>query len=127
LACLAIPDTIKRERISDIIKEQVLGFYSDDENSRQMPGQKDCVSIAGVKHQKRLLLFKLTELYTQFKEKHGKVIGFSKFCVLRPKWCILVGASGTHTVCTCLTHENAKLLASETSYDYKVRIYLISF
>ena len=124
---LAIPDTIKRERISDIIKEQVLGFYSDDENSRQMPGQKDCVSIAGVKHQKRLLLFKLTELYTQFKEKHGKVIGFSKFCVLRPKWCILVGASGTHTVCTCLTHENAKLLASETSYDYKVRIYLISF
>ena len=26
----------------------------------------------------------------------------------------------THTVCTCLQHENAKLLASETDYDYKV-------
>ena len=124
---LATPASIKRERISDIIKDQVIGFYLDDENSRQMPGQKDCVSVAGVKHQKRLLLFKLAELYTHFKEKHGKIIGFSKFCTLRPKWCILVGASGTHTVCTCLTHENAKLLASETSYDYKVTIYLISF
>ena len=32
------------------------------------------------------------ELYTAFKEKHPNVnIGFSKFCTLRSKWCVLAG------------------------------------
>ena len=93
----------------------------DDEYSCQMPGQKDCVTVNKIKHQKRLLLFKLEEMYKFFKEKHNDMkISFSKFCKLRPKWCILVGAKGTHTVCICLQHEIAKLLLSETDYDYKV-------
>ena len=28
---------------------------------------------------------------------------------MRPKWCILLGASGTHSVCVCTYHQNAKL------------------
>ena len=39
----------------------------------------------------------LQELYTAFKEKHPNVnIGFSKFCALRPKWCVLADSSGAH-------------------------------
>ena len=38
-------------------------------------------------------LCNLQELYTAFKEKHPNVnIGFSKFCHLRPKWCVLDGS-----------------------------------
>ena len=37
-------------------------------------------------------------------------ISYSKFSSLRPKWCILPGASGTHSVCVCMYHQNTKLL-----------------
>jgi len=40
-------------------------------------------------------------------------IGFSKFADLRPKHCILAGASGTHSVCVCTIHQNVKLLMME--------------
>ena len=96
-------------------------IYEDDEYSRQLPGQKDCITVDGVKVSKRLMLVKIEELYRTFKQKHQDLkIGLSKFCSMRPKWCILVGSKGTHSVCTCIQHENAKLLASETDFDYKV-------
>ena len=44
----------------------------------------------------------LQELYTAFKEKHPNVnIGFSKFCAMRPKWCVLAGSKMTQSVCLC--------------------------
>ena len=47
-------------------------------------------------------LCNLQEFYTAFKEKHRNVnIGFSKFCALRPKWCVLAGSKMTHFVCVC--------------------------
>ena len=50
-------------------------------------------------------------LYALFKEKYPThYIGFSKFCQLRPKNCILAGGSGTHTVCVCTIHQNVKLM-----------------
>ena len=61
-----------------------------------MPGKKDFVSIGRNKHmQKRLILCNnLKELFAQFKQQHpDTVVGFSKFCSLRPKWCTLVGPS----------------------------------
>ena len=36
-------------------------------------------------------------------------IGFSKFCSLRPKLCVIHGSSGTHSVCLCTHHQNTKL------------------
>ena len=55
--------------------------------------------------QKRLMLGNLKELYQEFKEKHPTdKIGFSKFADLRPKHCILAGASATHSYCLCLYH-----------------------
>ena len=79
-----------------------------------MPGKNDYVSIGRKQHmQKRLILCNLKELYVSFKTKYPQeVIEFSKFCSLRPKWCITVGASGTHSVCVCTLHQNAILLTN---------------
>ena len=123
---LAVPSVFKRQRIDPETLVAVQAAYEDDQNSRLMPGAKDCISVNGIKHQKRLLLLELKELYRFFKEEHpSKKIGFSKFCTLRPKWCILTGSSGTHNVCTCKQHENVKLLCAVMDADYKVNVYLL--
>ena len=80
-----------------------------------MPGKKDFVSVKiegkRVHIQKRLVLNNLREVYREFKQKFpGRKIGFSKFAELRPKHCILAGASGTHAVCVCTIHQNVKLM-----------------
>ena len=50
-------------------------------------------------------------LYISYKEAHSEYpVSFSKFAQLRPKHCILAGASGTHTVCVCTIHQNVKLM-----------------
>ena len=93
-------------------KEAVIKFYEDDQFSRLLPGKKDRVSIGKKEYQqKRLILLTLKELFQQFKIQHPDIkIGFSKFCTLRPKWCVVAGSAGTHAVCVCLIHENPKLL-----------------
>uniref|UniRef100_A0A0K2UHS7 Putative LOC101240231 [Hydra vulgaris] n=1 Tax=Lepeophtheirus salmonis TaxID=72036 RepID=A0A0K2UHS7_LEPSM len=52
-----------------------------------------------VYEQKGVILYNLKELYAQFYTKHPHIsIAFSKFCSL----CILVGSSGSHSVCVCV-------------------------
>ncbi len=80
-----------------------------------MPGKKDFVSVKQCEErvhvQKRLVLSNLKEAYQLFKEKYlNEKIGFSKFAELRPKHCVLAGASGTHSVCVCIIHQNVKLM-----------------
>ena len=109
---LAIPEAKRGRPLSKEVEDSVKLFYEDDEYSCQMPGARDCVSIArNVHKQKRLLLCNLRELHQAYKEKypHHKV-GFSKFCQLRPKWCVTVSSAGTHSVCVCTIHQNAKLM-----------------
>lgn len=62
-------------------------------------------------NKKGLVLSNLKEVYALFKEHypHNK-IGFSKFAELRPKHCVLVSASGKHSVCVCTIHQNFKLM-----------------
>ncbi|KAJ8017733.1 hypothetical protein HOLleu_44652 [Holothuria leucospilota] len=80
------------------------------------PGIKETVTVRdrngdSVKHQKRLVLSNLKELYAAWNEAHpDKKVGFSTFATLRPKWCVLAGASGTHSVCVCKYHQNPKLM-----------------
>ena len=63
-------------------------------------------------------LCNLQELYTAFKEKHPNVnIGFSKFCALRPKWCVLAGSKMTQSVCVCSAHQNVVLLVDAMHWD----------
>lgn len=112
-----LPDSIAREgkKLSQAILQKVNGFYTSDINSRIMPGKKDVVSVKingeRTLKQKRLLLMGLKELYTVFKQSHPEdIISFSAFAKLRPKSCILPGACGTHSVCVCTIHQNAKLM-----------------
>lgn len=75
-----------------------------------------------VQKQKRLVLCNLNELYLEFKNKYPDMkIGRSKFCELRPKWCVIAGGSGTHSVCVCLYHQNVKLMiqGANLKVDYK--------
>ena len=55
----------------------------------------------------------MKELYLELKKLNPECkIGFSKFCELRPKWCITVNSSGTHSVCVCSYHQNTKLMCA---------------
>lgn len=83
-----------------------------------MPGAKDDVSVregdARVHKQRRLLLLNLNELHIMYKEIYPQSkVGLSKFCELRPKECVTVGARGTHSVCVCTIHQNVKLMLAD--------------
>jgi len=113
--CKFTPNPKPGKTLNENTVQLVKDFYQDDNISRMMPGKKYCITIRdkGVKIQlqKRLVLANLNEIYQAFKEKHPTHrIGFSKFCELRPKNCILAGKSGTHTVCVCTVHQNIKLM-----------------
>ena len=75
--------------------------------------------------QKRLVLLNLKELHVEFTTRYCRKIGLSKFCELRPKWCIPIGgASGPHAVCVCELHQNVNLLVSQIPEvtDYKTKL-----
>lgn len=124
---LSIPERKKRIGIPQETKETVIAFYESEEISRLLPGKKDVVTIrlpdkTKMKKQKRLLLSNISEIHVQFKKENpNKKIGFSTFALLRPKWCIPVGAAGTHNVCVCTYHQNVKLMlvAMNSSHNYK--------
>jgi hypothetical protein len=62
--------------------------------------------------QKRLILANLKEIFKKFKNDIPDVkIGFSKFCQLRPRFIILAGAAGIHSVCVRVQHQNINLMA----------------
>ena len=64
------------------------------------------------------ILCNLQELYSAFKEKHSNVnIGFSKFCALRTKWCVLPGPKMTHSVCAWSAHQNFMMLVDAMDWD----------
>ena len=48
-------------------------------------------------------------------------IGFSNFCALRPKWCVLAGSKTDRLVCVCSAHQNFALLvdALDSNLTYK--------
>ena len=109
---LSTPNTKIGKCLPDATVQLLQDFYTSDEVSRAMPGKKDYISVGRKEHrQKRWILCNLKEAYEQFKAKHpGTKLGFSTFAMLRPKECVLAGASGTHTVCVCTLHQNTKLM-----------------
>ena len=112
---LSSPNPRSGKTLSAEVVNQVRCFYESDDISRIMPGKKDTVAVrVGNKKmacQKRLILCNLDEAYRIFKDKYPELkIGFSKFAELRPKYCVLAGSSGTHSVCVCTIHQNVKLM-----------------
>ena len=100
---LGDPDRKVRKGLAPETEERVINFYQSDEYSRMCPGKKDFVTVklsgARTQMQKRLLLINLKELYVAFVQATDNRIGFSKFCSLRPKWCVPVTRAGMHSVC----------------------------
>ena len=113
---LRLCDKKQGKALSNELKEEIVRFYENDENSRMCPGMNDTVSIRNkhgekVKHQKRLVLSNLCELYAAWKVANpDKRVG-STFAAQRPKYCVLAGATGTHATCVCKYHQNPKLMA----------------
>ena len=105
--------------------ERVIAFYQSDDYSRMCTGKKEYVSVRidgkREQKQKRLLLDNLKELHLEFIKSTGDEICFSKFCELRPKWCVTVNSRGMHSVYVCQQHQNVKLLmaAIPDNCDYK--------
>ena len=102
----------------------VTSVYKDDNFIRQVTEKKDYVSVTkGAQYINKNFatcksLCNLQELYAAFEEKHPKVnIEFSKFCALRPKWCVLAGSKMTHSVCVCSAHQNVVLLVDAMDWD----------
>ena len=112
---LSIPNPKPGPSLSPETTDLIIRFYESDEISCVLPGKKDYVSVKKegkrVHVQKRLVLCDLKEAYIEFKNQFpAHKVGFSKFAELRPKHCVLAGASGTHTVCVCTIHQNVKLM-----------------
>ena len=71
---LTYPEKKKGKELSQETVNKIIEFYCNDENSRQMSGKKDFVSIAQRSHmQKRLILSNLKELYTKFKTSYPDI------------------------------------------------------
>ena len=69
-------------------------------------------------HYRGYQLCNLKELHVAFKNKYPETrIGLSKFAELRPRHCVLAGASGTHCVCVCTIHQNFKLMVHAIKLD----------
>ena len=118
---LSLPSNKLGKPLNPDIVEELIKFYEDDETSRICRDKKDVVMVKefGVKVAKpKLFLANLHELYLQLKEKTGLKVGFSKFCNLRPKWCIGVGAKGTHNVCVGVIHQNVKLMLAPLAVEF---------
>lgn len=103
------------KKLPQDVVNKVENFYNNDFNSRQMSGIKDVISVKyngeRTLMQKRLLMSDLKSLHTKYKEDNpDHKVSFTKFCQLRPRYCILAGASGSHTVCVCTIHQNCKLM-----------------
>lgn len=113
------PIARKREGLKQELNNKIISFYEN--NSRQLPGKKDYVTVreegTRVQKQKMLVLMTLKELYEALKSEFPEEkVSFSKFAELRPKQCVLAGASGTHSVCVCIYHENFSLLIENAGF-----------
>lgn len=77
---------------------------------------------------RRLILLNLKEAHYLFQRENANLkIGLSKFCSLRPKWCITADSSGSHNVCVCIKQKNPKLMFDgvDIAVDYKCLLDLL--
>ena len=81
-----------------------------------MPDKKYNVSVSNGVHKQRLgklqkVFVKCNNYIPLSKKTHPDVnIGFSTFCDLRPKCCVLADSKRTHSVYVCSSHQNVMLL-----------------
>lgn len=115
-----------KKSISNEVIKRVQNFYLNDTISRELPGKNDCIRVfengERKTKQKRLMLLSVNEAYELFKIEHSELkIGKTKFHEIRPKNCIKLGPSTTHTVCVCIIHQNVKLMMENGKIAFATR------
>lgn len=111
------PAAKRGKPLQENTRDKVIDMYRDQEYTREMPGERNTVSIRGLDgnktyHQKHLILVNLRELYHHFNQKYPEErISVSKFIALRPKWAVTVDSKDTTNACVCAIHQNVELMA----------------
>ena len=101
---------------------KVRDFYFRPDIVYTCPGMNDCITVweNGIKEklQKHYMTMFLKEAFSVFKEENQElVIGFSKFCSLRPKNVLLLKNTPSDQ-CKCKVHENLILKLKALKYSY---------
>lgn len=102
--------------LSEKVKQMVEDFYLSNDNSRVNTTARECVYVRNEegkreKVAKRSMMANLKDSFLEFKKEHPNVeIGISKFAELRAKNVKWPGLKGVHISCTCIIHENFKLM-----------------
>lgn len=102
---------INRLRLKNV-KEDVISFFQNDENSRLCAGKKECITFKKVKKQKRYMNYSLKSLYKKYLSEEKFKISYSTFCRLRPFW-VLPPKLGSRDTCLCVKHDNFRLLVEK--------------
>lgn len=98
--------------------EKIVNYYLSESNSyicsgiKQYKRKLDSDSKEKVLVQKRMLLYTLHDLYSNFILDYAEeenLPKFSYFASLKPEECVYAGDPGTHEICVCLEHENVRL------------------
>lgn len=118
----------KRQKISSETIKKIKECYLSPLHSRILPGQWDTVysdkDSEGKKERvaKQLMLVTLTELHSEFTQQNtDNPISLSEFAKNCPRQCRWVWNKGQHRTCTCIIHENFKLLLEATCSSKTLR------
>lgn len=96
-------------KISSTVKSDVQLFLKEEENSRCLPGKKDCITIKKVKKQKQILLADMNVLYQKLLSRCKYKLSYASFCRLRPFWIVKLDVSKRET-CLYQKYDNFELL-----------------
>lgn len=106
---LANPRTqTKRQQNKVDATNMVRLFLEQDDNSKQCPGKKDCITQNKLKVQKRVLSDTLQNLHKKFLSTNPDMkMSYSSFAKNKPFWIVQPRVSERET-CLCYRHENFK-------------------
>lgn len=101
--------TVEAKISENDIKQDVIDFFEDDNNSRLSADKKEYIKRGGMTKQKRYLSDTLINLHRKLLNTHNRALGYSTFCKNRPFWVVYPKESNRNT-CSCIVHINMDLL-----------------
>ena len=103
----------KASAAGEEMKKSILNFFTQDDNSRLMPGKKDTKTKYKKKMQKRLLSDTILNLHRKYlAENPHRRCSYSLFCSLRPFWVMHPTLEDRQT-CLCKSHENFSFMVQK--------------
>lgn len=78
--------------------KELLDFFESDDVSRLTAGQKQTITVRGIKKQRRILNYSLQDLHEQFMmENKDMSLSYASFCRQRPWWVLFPRVSDRET------------------------------